>query len=207
MVQCSSKWILYFQRAETLIAKEPDLKDLNNPWGSKYRESMCLEIINMFSEGKTRSQFCARHIICNDTFEKWRKKHPLFDKAYCVAHEQARAYYDDLRQRYLVQEFEGESINWGLFNRMYNARFNIPDKRLITVKSLGKAKDERAMIKSIMDAVAKGELTPDEAQKLAGLIDVSLKVTQIQELEERLRAIEQAQKTGIDDEGFEEVAD
>ena len=190
-----------------MTTKEPDLKDASNPWGSKYKESMCLGIIQMFSEGKTRAQFCAHHSIASDTFDDWRKRHKLFDRAYCVAHEKARGYYDELRQQYLVQEFEGASVNMGLFNRMYNTRFNIPDKRLITVKALGSAKDERAMLKSIMSAVAKGELTPDEAQKLASLIDVSLKVKHTQELEERINQIEQANKIGLDDSEFKETKD
>ena len=190
-----------------MSTKEPDLKDMDNPWGSKYSESMCLEIINMFNEGKTRSQFCAKHTISNDTFEKWKKKHKLFNAAYIAAHEKARAYYDELRQEYLVQEFEGESINWGLFNRMYNARFNIPDKRLITVKALGKAKDEKEMLKSIMKAISDGELTPDEAQKLASLIDLSIKIDQNVTQEARIKAIEEAQKLGVDNDGFVEVPD
>jgi hypothetical protein len=196
-----------FQGAETLRSKEPDLNDLTNPWGSKYTESMCLEMIEMFSKGKTRAQFCAKHTISNDTFETWKKRHPLFARAYEIAHQQARSFYDALRQDYLVQEFEGDSINWGLFNRMYNTRFNIPDKRLITVKALGKAKDERAMLKSIMNAVANGELTPDEAQKLAMLIDVSLKINHTQELEDRVKALEGAQISGFNDDDFEEVPD
>lgn len=190
-----------------MVTKEPDLSDKNNPWGSKYKDSMSLEIINMFSEGKTRSQFCAKHMICNDTFVTWRKSHPLFDKACQVAHDQARAYYDELRQEYLVQEFEGASINWGLFNRMYNVRFNIPDKRLITVKTLGKAKDERQMLTAIMKAVSERELTPDEAQKLASLIELSIKVDQNVTQEARIKAIEEAHKIGITDEGFETVPD
>jgi hypothetical protein len=170
---------------------------------------MCLEIIKMFSEGKTRSQFCALHTISNDTFEKWRKRHALFDRSCQVAHEAARAYYDALRDSHLEQEIDLETksmtgLNYALFNRMYNTRFNIPDKRAVTVKALGKAKDERAMLKSIMGAVANGELTPDEAQKLASLIDVSLKVKQTIELEDRLNILEKAQVTGFNDTEFTE---
>ena len=181
--------------------------DPYNPWSSKYNESMCLEIIEMFSEGKTAAQFCAKHTIASDTYAKWRKRHKLFDRACVAAHEKARAFYDELRQRYLVQEYEGASINWGLFNRMYNARFNIPDKRQVTIKALGKAKDERAMLQAIMKAISDGELTPDEAQKLASLIDVSLLVKQTVELEERLSRIEEANNTGFDVNEFEEIPD
>ena len=184
---------------------KPDLDDMDNPWGSKYTDKMCLEIIEMFARGKTRSHFCGTHTICAETFETWLKRHPMFAKAYQVAHERARQFYDNLRQEYLVQEFEGASINWGLFNRMYNTRFNIPDKRAVKVKGLGKSKDEREMLEHLMNAVAEGELTPDEAQKLGSLIDVSLKVKGVQELEARIAQIEQAQKVGLSDDDFEEV--
>lgn len=179
----------------------------DNPWSSKYTESMCLEIIKMFEKGETRSEFCARHDICNDTFEKWRKRHHLFNRACQIAHEKARAYYDNLRREYLIEEQDGATINWSNFNRMYNVRFNIPDKRRVTVKALGRAKNERNMLKSIMSAVSRGELTPEEAQKLANLIDVSLKVKEKDELEERIKQIEKAQQIGVDESEFEEVPD
>lgn len=192
-----------------MVNKEPDLKDMSNPWGSKYNESMCLEIINMFAQGKTRSQFCANHTISNNTFETWRKRHPLFDRACEVAHEAARSYYDNLRDSYLINEIDLDTksmtgLNHALFNRMYNARFNIPDKRAVSVKGLGKAKTEKDMLKAIMKAIAEGELTPDEAQKLASLIDLSIKVDQNIEQEKRITAIENAQKLGIGEEGFTE---
>jgi len=195
-----------------LVNKEPDLADKENPWGSKYSDSMCLEIIEMFSRGKTRSNFCAKHVIGNPTFERWRKRHPLFDKACEVAHESARAYFDDLRDSHLINEIDLDTksmtgLNHALFNRMYNARFNIPDKRAIKVDGLGKAKDEKAMLKAIMKAVSEGELTPDEAQKLAGLIEVSIKVNENGKLKDRVDAIEEAQKIGAGEDGFKEVPD
>jgi hypothetical protein len=195
-----------------LIKKEPDPKDKANPWGSKYSDSMCLEIINMFADGKTRSQFCSKHIISNNTFETWRKRHPLFDRACEVAHEAARSYYDELRDSHLITEIDLDTksmtgINYALFNRMYNTRFNIPDKRAVRVKGLGKAKTEKDMLKSIMEAIDQGELTPDEAQKLASLIDLSIKIDQNVLQEARITAIEEARQIGASDDGFVEVAD
>ena len=194
------------------LGVNPDLKDTDNPWGSKYNESMCLEIINMYAQGKTRSQFCAKHTIGKNTFDVWQKKHPLFRAACIAAHEKARAYYDELRDSHLEQEIDLDTksmtgINHALFNRMYNARFNIPDKRTVRVKGLGKAKDEKEMLKCLMKAVDAGELTPDEAQKLASIIDVSLKVKDKVELEARVTAIEQANNVGVDDDEFKEEPD
>lgn len=195
-----------------MVTKEPDLKDLDNPWGSKYNESMCLEIINMFSEGKTRSMFCAKHTICNDTFEKWRKRHPLFNRSCDIAHDKARAYFDRMRDEHLLSEIDLENksmtgINHAVFNRMYNTRFNIPDKRAVKVKGLGKAKDEKAMLKALLKAIDDGELTPDEAQKLASIIELSIRVDQNVSQEARIKAIEEAQQIGITEEGFTEVPD
>lgn len=193
-----------------MVTKEPDLKDMDNPWGSKYSNSMCLEIIQMFSEGKTRSMFCAKHTICNDTFEKWRKRHPLFNRACDIAHDKARAYFDNMRDEHLLSEIDLENksmtgINHAVFNRMYNTRFNIPDKRAVKVKGLGKSKCERDMLKALTRAIEEGELTPDEAQKLAGLIDVSLKIKTTQELEGRLDALEKSQDIGASESDFKEV--
>ena len=187
----------------------PDLKDKDNPWGSKYSESMCLEIINMYSQGMTRAQFCAKHTISDDTFNKWRKVHKLFDAACFAAHNKARAYFHALRDSHLINEIDLDTksmtgLNHALFNRMYNTRFNIPDKRAVRVKGLGKSKDEKAMLKCLMSAVDAGELTPDEAQKLASIIDVSLKVKDKIELEQRITAIENANQIGVEDEGFKE---
>ncbi len=191
---------------------DPDLKDKDNPWGSKYNEKMCLEIIEMYSRGKTRSNFCAKHTIGKTTFETWQKKHPLFNAACVAAHEKARSYFDDLRDSHLINEIDLDTksmtgINHALFNRMYNARFNIADKRAVRVKDLARAKDEKAMLKAIMKAVSEGELTPDEAQKLAGLIEVSIKVNENGKLKDRVDAIEEAQKIGAGEDGFKEVAD
>jgi len=199
-------------KAGVRLGIDPDLKDKNNPWGSKYNVKMCREIIEMFAVGKTRSAFCAEHTISRDTFDTWVKKHYLFGAAYSAAHEKARAYYNDLRDRHHVIAFDEAGhpiagINHALFNRMYNTRFNISDKRAVKVKGLGKSKDEREMLKSIMCAIEEGELTPDEAQKLSGLIDVSLKVKVTQELEIRLAQVEQAQQVGLTDDDFEEVHD
>lgn len=164
--------------------------DLYNPWASKYRDEMCEQIIEMFSRGKTLAHFCATHSIGRETFGKWRKKYKKFDLAVINAEQKARDYYDGMREQYMVEDPQGSKMNWNAFNKMYSARFNIPDKRTVKVKGLAKAKDEREMLKCLSQAVHDEELTPDEVQKLLGLVDTSLKVKQTCELEDRLVALE-----------------
>lgn len=174
--------------------------------GTKYRETMCLQIIEMFSRGKTLAHFCATNLISRDTYGKWRRNNKLFDEASYIAHDKARDYWDAKREQYLEEEYlrteKGETqisnkLHWGAFNKMYSARFNIADKRAVRVKGLGKAKDERAMLKCLSQAIEDQELTPDEAQKLASLIDVSIKIKTNQEMEQRLDILETAHKTGL----------
>lgn len=164
--------------------------DEHNPWSSKYTDSMCQDIIEMFSQGKSQAQFCGKHMLATDTFQKWRKRHKKFDQACVIAHNRAREYWDAQREIYMVEDAEGAKMNWNAFNKMYSARFNIADKRTVKIKGLGKSKDEREMLKCLSKAVEDEELTPDEVSKLLGIVDTSLKVKQVNELEDRLKALE-----------------
>lgn len=170
-----------------------NIDDQINPWSSKYTDSMCQDIVDMFSQGKSQAQFCGKYFIATDTFQKWRKRHKKFDEACIIAHNKAREYWDAQREIYLVEDAEGAKMNWNAFNKMYSARFNIPDKRTVKVKGLAKAKDEREMLKCLSQAVHDEELTPDEASKLLGLVDTSLRVKQTCELEDRLKVLEVSQ--------------
>ena len=161
---------------------------------SGYRHEMCDQIKEMFKRGKTVAHFCATHSIGKDTFAKWRKKYKRFEDAYVIAEQYARDYWDGQRDAYMVEDPQSPKMNWNAFNKMYSARFNIPDKRTVKVKGLAKAKDEREMLKCLSQAVHDEELTPDEASKLLGLVDTSLRVKQTNELEDRLKQLEESIK-------------
>ena len=54
------------------------------------------------------------------------------------------------------------------------------------------AGDALAAINSIVQAVARGELTPDEASRLAGLIEAFRKAAEVEDLERRIVELENA---------------
>lgn len=172
--------------------REEALAEKMDPYATKYTDAMGDQIIEMFKRGKTMAHFCATNDIGKDTFFSWRKKYKDFDAACIKAEQYARDYWDDMREQYLVADPSGPQMNWNAFNKMYSARFNIPDKRTVQIKGLSKSKDEREMLKCLAKAVEDEELTPDEAQKLLGIVDTSLKVKQTNELEDRLKALEAA---------------
>lgn len=173
------------------MARKDDFDSDYNPFGaSKYTDAFCEQIIEMFTLGKTVANFCAFIGIGKDTFCKWRRKYERFDRAVIVAEQCARDYWDNVRDKWLVEDPDGKKMNWGAFNKMYSTRFNIPDKRPVKVKGLSKSKDERQMLKCLTTALDEEEITPDEAQKLTSLIEVSLKIKNTSELEDRLVALE-----------------
>lgn len=173
---------------------------------SQFRMSMCTEIIEMFAEGKTRSEFCARHNIAQDTFSQWLDKHQLFEDAYITAHEHALAYYDKLAREHLVEEKDGPKLNTRLYELMMRNRFNMPQNRIVKLQGMAQ-RSAQDKLNSICEAVEKGQLSADEAQKLASIIDSTIKAQEHEELKKRVEAIEQANKIGLDDEGFKEVQD
>lgn len=168
---------------------------------SKFKGSMCAEIIEMFEMGETKEQFCARHSISDNTFERWLDTYPTFLDAYYVAIEKAKAYYANLINNHLIEEHKGPKLNMHAIQLIYRTRFEMPQNRIVRVGMNKKTAQEK--LESICAAVEKGQLTADEAQKLATLIDSTIKASEYDELKQRVEQIEQAQNVGVDDDGFE----
>jgi hypothetical protein len=57
-----------------------------------------------------------------------------------------------------------------------------------------KAGDLVAGLQAVLDATANGDLTPDEAQVIGGLIEMKRKTIETAEIEERLSRLEAAQE-------------
>ena len=63
----------------------------------------------------------------------------------------------------------------------------------VAVPPMKSAADLPAAHDTILDAVAEGELTPDEASTLAGIVEMRRKALETNELEQRIAAIEARQ--------------
>jgi hypothetical protein len=171
---------------------------------TKFRVSMCVEIINMFSAGKSRAQFCARHKISKRTFDNYLDRYPMFADAYDAAQEQAKAYFDAMAIDNMIEEPQGPKLNTRLYELTLRNRFEMPGTRIVKLEGLA-ARSAQDKIDAICLGVQEGKLTPDEAQKLSSLINVSISAQQFDEMLGRIEKIEQCDKIGLDDDGFEEV--
>lgn len=65
----------------------------------------------------------------------------------------------------------------------------------VKLPTLESAADIPAVTRALLDAVAKGQLTPSEAQAVAGLVEAHRKALETEELERRIAALEQTTKS------------
>lgn len=170
-----------------------------------YTDDLPDVLLRMFKKGKTRAQFCAWLEISQRTFNKWLDRHPDFAKAYEVGQEAARAHFEAIAHEHLVEEHKGPKLNTALYNRMMNTRFNVPYQRKLKIKNIAKAKTIKDKFDAFLKEVEAGEFTAEEITGLTSMFDQAVKVGKYDELEQRLKEIEEAQQVGVNAEEFKEV--
>lgn len=171
---------------------------------SQYNPAMCKQLIEMFGKGKGRQTFCKEYGISEKTFSAWIRKHPLFEAAYDAALEVGKEYYLDICQEHLIETKDGPRVNVSLLNKILNLRYNVGEKRRLQVNGLRKAKSVEEKLNLVYDAISDGSLTGDEAVQLMKVIDTAISVKHHEELEERIRQVEEAHKVGLDEGEFSE---
>ena len=171
---------------------------------TKYKATMPAELIEMFSRGKTRAAFCARHSIARGTFDLWLAEYPEFAEAYEIAKLKAEAWYDEVGEKHLTEEHEGPKLNTTLYSMIRRNRVEMTEHRKLKIAGLKQAKNFADQMMQIMNELANGNLTGSEAQQLAKLVETGVKVFEHTELEKRVSEIEKASKLGIDDSEFKE---
>uniref|UniRef100_I2Q571 DUF5681 domain-containing protein n=1 Tax=Desulfovibrio sp. U5L TaxID=596152 RepID=I2Q571_9BACT len=65
----------------------------------------------------------------------------------------------------------------------------------VTLPAIESAADLPVVTATLLDAVAKGQLTPSEAQAVTGLVESHRKALEFEELERRIAALEQTAKS------------
>jgi len=174
---------------------------------SKYQETMPQELIDLFTKGKDRENFCSKHNISGITSDQWLSKHKDFSDAYVIAKQKAKQWFNDLAQKHLVEEHEGPKLNTKLWSMMMRNRFELTEHRKLKMLGLDKAKSFADQMKVVMNELAQGNLTGSEAQQIAKLIETGVNVYEATELEKRVAEIEKANRIGVSDSEFKEEAD
>lgn len=174
-------------------------------WGeSKYLEEMPAKLIEMFTEGKDREDFCSCYEICYTTFDLWLAKHKEFAQAYEVAKIKAKVWFNDLARGQLIEHHEGDKLNTKLWSMMMRNRFELTEHRKLKIEGLKKAKNFADQMKVVLHELANGNLTASEAQQLSKLIETGVAIYEATELEKRVSEIEKANQLGVADSEFKE---
>ena len=81
-----------------------------------------------------------------------------------------------------------------ILSRVWPARKGRPTP--LTLPTVTTAADTTAALAAVVAAVASGELTPDEAQAVAGVLETHLRSVETQDLEARIAALEAVKAGG-----------
>ena len=144
------------------------------------------ELLQVFSEGGDIARFCANLKISRTTYYDWAKKFPDFAQAIDEAYELARAWWEDVGRNNLCSP----QFNVNAWRLMMRNRFDMTDSRPVNIKGLTNAKTFGAQHRLVGKAIESGDITPEEALKLAQFIGVGAKIEQVDEIKLRLEALE-----------------
>ena len=88
---------------------------------SSYRPELCEEILDMFADGSSIVQVCARKLkIHRDTYYEWKNAHPEFKKASEQAEAISQSYWEDIGKDGItgeIEKFAGSSWSFVMKNR------------------------------------------------------------------------------------------
>lgn len=165
----------------------------------KYDPEVHIKILfEHFLQGRDIAAFCSDAEIGRSTFYTWIDGHPEFARAYEVAREAARIWWESqIDENNGLAEIDGVKFNTKLWTTIMKNRFEMTDQRKLTLPKLKNAKNFAEQIKILADYASDGNLTSSEASQLSGLILAAIKVeesTIVKEKIEKLEAFMESQK-------------
>ena len=117
---------------------------------TKYKETMPAQLIEMFSRGEDREDFCALHVISYATFDIWLQHQSEFAEAYEVAKVKAKTWFNKLARDHLINEHEGPKLDSKLWSMLMRNRFELTEHRKLKMLGLDKAKSPVDQVKIVM---------------------------------------------------------
>jgi hypothetical protein len=157
---------------------------------SKYKPSMCDEIIMILARGDGQAAFCAKHNIHRDTLLNWRKAHPEFDEAYKVAIEHCETWWQKVGKEYTTHDFKGTQLNAVAWSMNMRNRFGWTEHRRVEVPGLAEAKTYQDKMDILLREIEEGNLTSSEVTALSGAVSAGMKIAEAAELLERIDKLE-----------------
>ena len=122
-------------------------------------------LIDTMREGHGIAEVCINLDIAESTFFNWINEHPKFSEAYKLARTFCRGWWE----RTLRDNVNNKNFNDRAWRLQVHNRFPAThcEGRRITLKKLREAKGYNDIGEAIKNAMADGEVTPDEALKIS----------------------------------------
>lgn len=101
------------------------MEQQNNPVGrpSDYNPDFCNKVRELGKLGKSFEQMAMQLDVSYRTLCRWRDSHPEFCHALEDAQAYSQAWWEEMAQAYLVNQYQGNSLNASLWSRSMAARF------------------------------------------------------------------------------------
>ncbi len=141
-------------------------------------------LIELFEKGHDICTFCVAAEICRATFDNWVNYHPEFASALEHARQAARAYFSAEGLRGMQDPLNFNATAWSM--QMRN-RFEMTDKRKITVKRLKEAASFAEQYNCVKEEVSDGNLTADEAVSLTNMVSTGASIFEKTEVAENVK--------------------
>jgi len=156
-------------------------------------------LVELFAGGHDIAAFCHDAEIARSTFYKWVLDHDEFARAYEVARESARIWWENqVPENGGLVEMDGVKFNTKLWSMIMKNRFDLTDQRKLHLPKLKKAKDFNEQIKILSEYAADGSLTSSEANQLSGLILAAVRVEESTVLKAKLDKLEAYIETQVE---------
>ncbi len=164
-----------------------DYRNKEKAWQeSDYEGFFAQRLIDMYSEGYTKAQFCASINISLPTFHNWLKEHADFADAYRVARAKAHSVYD----KKLINATETTQLPHDHIRKIHKMRFHDGYSEDLLEK-LEPTKLEDCLAKCL-EYLRVGRITPVEFTQMTHALTEMHAAMNENVLEERLAKVEES---------------
>jgi hypothetical protein len=141
--------------------------------------------------GKGRESVAAALSVTTQSIRRWRKQYPDFDNALLIGLNKSKSHLFDFALHHLVGN-KDSNFNTPLFNRILQTVFRDDENAAVQISGWEEATTPQDKLGLILDAVGIGDITPDQANKLADVITKHIQIMDLDLIKQRIEALETA---------------
>lgn len=156
----------------------------------KYKPEYCKIALDILSDGYGTEEVCWRLKICEDTYYEWRNTHPDFKDATIRGRTYGIAKWNREGKTNVGNKEYNEKMYTRLTTHLYPSRW--PQNRHVDLPGLADAKTYTEKGEAVIQALATGGLSPDEALKISQTVMNGATLKEKTELENRLVEVEKS---------------